>query len=175
MANHDRMRAQPVSRRSSTQVLSVDAAKSLIVASGIAYWNALRGTRRFPARSELSPRAMATFLKHVAIIEVVDSGADYRYSLVGDAHVEARGADFSGATLRSIAETSPDFAARTRELFDTIRQTGEPCVISGSMDPNASDWRFGYRECAFLPLGREDRAVDGLLAVGVYAGAAPTT
>lgn len=172
MADHDSTPPPTGPRRSSTEVLSVDAVKSPIVAQGVAYWQALRGERRFPARTELSPRAMAALLKHVAVVETIQDGEDYRYSLVGDAHVEARGHDFRGETLGLIAEHSPRFAARTRELFDTIRHTGEPRLIRGSMNPNASDWRFGYRECAFLPLGEQEDTVDGLLAIGVYGAAA---
>lgn len=157
---------------SSTKVLSLDAVKSPIVAQGVAYWNALRADRRFPARTELSPRAMVGFLKNVAIIDVINSGEDFRYRLVGDAHIEARGSDFTGTMLRAIEERSPGFATRTRDLFESLYRSGEPCVVRGSMDPDASGWRFAYRECAFLPLGTADDAIEGIFAVGVYASAA---
>ena len=172
MANPTASSEQTGRHLSSTKVLSLDAVKSPIVARGVAYWNALRGDRRFPARTELSPRAMAAFLKNVAIIDVINSGEDFRYRLVGDAHIEARGADFTGATLRAIEEHSPGFARRTRDLFESLRRSGEPCLVRGSMDPDASGWRFGYRECAFLPLGTTDDAIEGIFAVGVYASAA---
>lgn len=151
-----------------TRVLPLAAAGHPVIAKGIAYWDSLRGDRRFPTRAELSPRAMASFLKNVAIIDVVESGQDYCYRLIGDAHIEARGRNFTGETLRSIEERLPNYARRTRKLFDNIRDTGEACIVRGSMDPRASDWNFNYRECAFLPLGENDNFVDGLLAIGVY-------
>jgi hypothetical protein len=112
---------------------------------------------------------MALFLRNVALIQVLNGGEDYRFRLVGDAHVEARGHDFTGETIREIGCAAPEFAARSRALYEHIRTTGEPYAVHGPMARKASDWRTTYRECAFLPLGPHDDLVDYLFVVGVYA------
>ncbi len=139
----------------------------------VAYWDALRSSRQFPSRQALSIRRMAPFLRHVALIEVLDGGGDYRFRLVGDAHVEARGADFSGETIREIAVRAPLFAERSHALYDYIRMTGEPYAVRGPMAANDANWCITYRECVFLPLGAQDNLVDFILAISVYTYQAP--
>ena len=134
----------------------------------VAYWDVLRGNRRFPSRQALSIRRMAPFLRHLALIEVLDGGADYRFRLVGDAHVEARGADFTGQTVIEISARAPVFAERSHALYDYIRLTGEPYAVRGPMAANDAKWRITYRECVFLPLGAQDDLVDFILAISVY-------
>ena len=149
--------------------IPLDALVSPAVVHGVAYWTSLRGPRRFPARHALSVRDMAPFLRNVALIQVLNGGEDYMFRLVGDAHVEARGFDFTGETIRKIGATAPDFAARSYALYEQIRTTGEPYAIRGPMDAKVSNWRITHRECAFLPLGPRDDFVDYLFVVGVYA------
>ena len=150
--------------------IGLDELASPEVVQGTAYWMALRGNRRFPSREDLSVRAMAPFLKNVALIEVINGGEDYRFRLVGDAHVQARGHDFKGEfVMRDVGARAPGFAARSRTLYDYIRTTGEPYAVRGPMNPKDTDWYLTYRECAFLPLGPRDDLVDYILAVGVYA------
>lgn len=150
--------------------IALDELASPEVTQGAAYWAALRGQRRFPSREDLSVRAMAPFLKNVALIEVIDGGEDYRFRLVGDAHIQARGHDFKGEFItRDMGAQAPDFAARSRALYDYVCTTGDPYAVRGPMNPKDTDWRLTYRECAFLPLGPRDDLVDHILVVGVYA------
>ncbi len=139
------------------------------VVRGVAYWQSLRGTRRFPPRHALSTREMAPFLRHVALIQVLDGGKDYRFRLVGDAHVEARGYNFAGETIAEMRASAPLFADRSYALYEYVRTTGEPYALRGAMTANDADWRITYRECAFLPLGPTDALVDFLFVIGAYA------
>lgn len=139
------------------------------VVCGVAYWQSLCGTRRFPPRHALSTRDMASFLRHVALIQVLDGGADYRFRLVGDAHVEARGYDFTGETITEMRTDAPLFADRSYALYEYVRLSGEPYAIRGPMATKDADWHITYRECAFLPLGPTDDLVDFLFVVGAYS------
>ena len=109
------------------------------------------------------------FLRHVALIQVLDGGADYRFRLVGDAHVEARGYDFTGETIKEIRAEAPLYADRSFALYEYVRTTGEPYAIRGPMTTNDADWHITFRECAFLPLGPSDNLVDFLFVVGAYS------
>jgi hypothetical protein len=112
---------------------------------------------------------MVPFLRHVALIQVLDGGADYRFRLVGDAHVEARGYDFTGETINEIRAEAPLYADRSYALYEYVRSTGEPYAIRGPMAAKDATWRITYRECAFLPLGPRDDLVDFLFVVGAYS------
>ena len=147
--------------------ITLDEISSPAVSRGVAYWQSLRGTRRFPPRHALSTREMAPFLRHVALIQVLEGGKDYRFRLVGDAHVEARGHDFSGETISEMQAEAPLFADRSYALYEYVRSTGEPYALRGPM--TAKDWHITYRECAFLPLGPTDDLVDFLFVIGAYA------
>ena len=148
--------------------ITLQELSSPAVVRGVAYWNALRGARRFPPRHALSTREMAPFLRHVALLQVLDGGADYRFRLVGDAHVEARGYDFSGETISEIRTEAPLYANRSYALYEYVRTTGEPYALRGPMTAKDADWSMTYRECAFLPLGPVDDLVDFLFVVGAY-------
>jgi len=149
--------------------ISLQEISSPAVARGVAYWSSLRGERRFPSRDALSTRDMVPFLRHVALIQVLDGGADYRFRLVGDAHVEARGYDFTGETVKEIRADAPHYADRSYALYEYVRTTRAPYAIRGPMATKDAGWRITYRECAFLPLGPSDDLVDFLLVVGAYS------
>lgn len=154
--------------------IALDELSSPEVVQGTAYWTSLRGKRRFPSREELSVRAMAPFLKHVALIDVINGGEDYRFRLVGDAHVQARGHDFKGeCIMRHVCARAPGFAARSYALYEHVRTTGEPYAVRGAMSANDADWRLTYRECVFLPLGPCDDVIDHIFVIGVYASQVP--
>ncbi len=153
----------------STYRIALSELLSPVVVRGVAYWQSLRGTRRFPPRHALSTKDMVPFLRHVALIQVLDGGADYRFRLVGDAHVEARGYDFAGETIAEMRASAPLFADRSYALYEYVRTTGEPYALRGAMTANGADWRITYRECVFLPLGPTDALVDFLFVIGTYA------
>ncbi len=50
---------------------------------GVAYWRALKGTRSYPAATDIRPRDLAPLLRNVVLIKVVDGGLDYEYRIVG--------------------------------------------------------------------------------------------
>ena len=149
--------------------ITLQELSSPAVVRGVAYWNALRGPRHFPPRHALSTKDLVPFLRHVALIQVFDGGADYRFRLVGDAHVEARGYDFTGETIKENRAEAPLYADRSYVLYDYIRTTGEPYAIRGPMTTKDADWHITFRECAFLPLGPSNDLVDFLFVIGAYS------
>jgi len=142
------------------------AAENAIVKSAIAYWHSIKEERRFPARSDLTLRGMATVLPYTLIVAVIDNGADYEYRYVGDAERQAFKRDFKGARLSSIETQMPAFGRILRHTYNKVRTEGLPFVIRGLVDhPHES--LLPYHETAFLPLGVSDDAVDFILIVGV--------
>jgi hypothetical protein len=163
-----------IPEKSSVYVISIDTLHDNLVRLGAAYWRGLRGARRFPARDEISPRAMIAFLRNIALVRVIDGGADYEYRIAGDAHIAAFGAAFQGVRLSKIEAAAPDYGRVTRATYEHVRNTAEPLCIRGWVGQDAPDSRFTYHESAFLPLGPREEYVDHLLIVSAYIPRART-
>lgn len=111
---------------SSVHIVSRHVLDSPPVAFAVRHWDALRGMRRYPTRDELLPRDIAGILRHIVLIRILDSGADFEYRIVGDAHVQAHGSNFIGMRLKQIEEDNPGFDPNTRATYEFVRFTGEP-------------------------------------------------
>ena len=146
---------------------SIDDAKTACVKSGVVYWRSLCGSRRFPARGDLTLRGMAAILANCIIVEVIDHGADYEYRYVGEAQREAFKTYFKGIRVTKVEAAAPRLGAILRAVYDRARSTGMPFVVRGPIDHDLPGDVFLYHETAFLPLGIRDNDVDHLLIVGV--------
>jgi hypothetical protein len=60
------------------------------------YWLSKRAGAPMPLRTAIDPLDIPLLLPHLMLTEPVESGADFRYRLVGTAVVEAAGIDFTG-------------------------------------------------------------------------------
>jgi hypothetical protein len=147
------------------QIVSPETLNSAPVSAAWRYWNALRGTRPFPARGELVPREMASFLRNIVLVRVIDGGKDYEYRIVGDAHVQAHGFDFRHLRLTQVEATKVDFS--TRATYEHVRNTATPFAVRGWIGLHIINARFSYHESVFLPLGTNG-VVDHLLIVSAY-------
>lgn len=139
---------------------------SSTVKRGLAYWHRLKGTRRFPQRSQITPRDLGDMLRHTALVRLSESGADFEVRLVGDAIVQAQGISFSGYTAAMIEKLSPGYGAELRRIFRQIHATGDPLVFRGWYERKPGP-KPVYHETMFLPLG--DSAVEHILVVAAYA------
>lgn len=73
-----------------------------------AYWNSLRRDREMPARADIDPTAMgADLLPWIALTEVVDGGARFRFRLCGTGLAGIAGLDLTG---HYIDELNPNAA-----------------------------------------------------------------
>ena len=149
-----------------SQTASIDDAQHPTVKAAIDYWRAVRGARRFPARSELTLRGMAAVLPFTLIVAVIDGGADYEFRYVGDAERQAFKRDFKGMRVTDVEKEVPFFGNILHSTYDKVRANGEPFVVRGLVDHEPSDKWLPYHETAFLPLGSAD-VVDHILIVGV--------
>ena len=149
----------------SVQIVSPETLNSAPVSVAWRYWNALRGARPFPARSDLVPREMASFLRNIVLVRVLDSGKDYEYCIVGDAHVQAQGFDFRHLRLTQVEAAKIDFS--TRATYEHVSNTAMPFTVRGWIGLHITDTRFSYHESVFLPLGANG-VVDHLLIVSAY-------
>jgi hypothetical protein len=66
------------------------------LAAALAYWRLQKGSRPFPAKGDLDPRAMVKYLPQVHIYEALSERL-FRAHLVGTGMVDAIGKDMTGA------------------------------------------------------------------------------
>jgi hypothetical protein len=154
-------------RESSVYIVQPGDLDSEPVSPAVRHWNALRGARRFPTRDEIMPRDIASLLRHIVLIRVLDDGADFEYRIVGDAHVQAQGVNFVGRRLTEF-EAEPGYDPNTRATYEFVRSTGETLAVRGWVGRDVPASPFCYYETVFLPLG-DNNAVDHLLVVTSYA------
>jgi hypothetical protein len=146
-----------------------DAAESTVIRQGGAYWQDLRGPRRFPARHQVTLRGLRSLAKHASLIRVIDSGRDYEFRFVGDVPVSAVGWNFQGRRF-----SEPDVATVMRanyrhHLYAEVVRTGEPRVFKVRMVEHCRLKLPMHSETAYFPLGDDDNAVDHLLGFTVFA------
>ncbi|HEY2032148.1 MAG TPA: hypothetical protein VGH02_00535 [Rhizomicrobium sp.] len=158
---------QEIVKSADGENITVDEVTDRNVQLGVAYWRALCGGRRFPARTDLTLRAMTPFISHVVILRVIDGGADYEYGFAGDAHIRAFKVPFKGIRVSQIEAAAPDFGKLLRAAYDRARSAATPFAVRGRVDMGFGKATPHYHETAFLPLGDSDDAVDHLLIVGV--------
>lgn len=136
------------------------------------YWLGLKGSRRFPARQQVTLRGLRSLAKHATLIRVIDGGTDYEFRFVGDIPVSAVGWNFQGRRY-----SEPEVAAVMRanyrhQLYGEVVRTGEPRVFKVRMVEHRGLNLPMHSETAYFPLGDSDEAVDHLLGFTVFAASA---
>lgn len=159
-------RARDIRPESSIELVSPDSLDSKPVSLAVCYWENLRGGRNFPARTDITPRGMAPFLRNIVLIRVVDGGRDYEYRIVGDACVQAFGLNFRGARLTEVEAAEANYGLATRAAYEHVRTMGRPFALRGWVAPSIPSF-FSYHETAFLPFG-DNGTVDHILAASSF-------
>ena len=139
-----------------------------------AVWDGRRGSRRFPARDDIAPRDMASFLRNTALIKVVDGGRDYQFRITGDAIVQVQGHSCQGMTLTEVERAIPGYGKMLKPTYDLVLARAAPVAFRGFIARSPGGRAFGY-ETVLLPLGPD--AIDHILVVAVhdYSDAKPST
>src|SRR6201995_3843731 len=151
---------QPAPEQSTSCVIAPDEVENATGQTAYAYWRMLRGSRKMPARSELSPRDMKGILRNVVLLRVIDGGADYEYRIVGESFVWAYGVQFRDMRLTQIEAAAPEHGARMRELYEHVRLSAEPLAFRGWVGRDVPETRFVYYESILLPFADDGATVD---------------
>ena len=151
---------------SSGRILTLDMLESAVLRQVAAYWQRLKGERRFPSRNELRPRELGRLLRHVMLLRVLDD--DYEYRIVGDVQVQAYGESWQGMRLSEVALTHAKFAEGLKIFYDGARMGRAPFGYRGWIGRDMPDTRYSYHEVAFFPFGATEETVDHILVAGIY-------
>jgi hypothetical protein len=149
-----------------------------ILRDAFAVWKAKAGDRRWPARSEMTPRAMKSFLAEAAVLDVIyePAGPRYRVRVMGSRLDET----FSNATGKFIDEFVPaTLLPKWLAGFALVLDVGGPARMTDRIQ--FRDREYLQSEELLAPLGNPDEPPHALLCivnirpVGEIAVATPQT
>lgn len=126
-------------------------------------WKSKCSANGLPSRRDINPTEMLHLLPSIMLIDVVQPGPQFRYSLVGTSEVRHRGFDPTGKSLEE-AYSGLDgeycdgnyryVATSGKHLFDT---SPEPTALGNLADV----------QVLFLPLAGDGKIVDTILVYSV--------
>ena len=113
-----------------------------------------------PARADLAPEAMKSFLPCVTLISVFEAPRRFQFRLVGTGVLAQMGRETTNVWVEH--ELFADKAARVGEFFSLPVDTGAPAYASGgyAVTPTNRALRF---ETVIMPLSSDGNAIDMLL------------
>lgn len=128
-----------------------------------AYWDAKRGDRQFPGRSDLDPLDIPTLLSSIFLVAVRRTPFDLVFRLAGTVLTDCYGGGVTGTRLSDVASTGA--SELYREAARTVRDGG-PVLMSGPLRTRADAYRRA--DHLLLPLGDSPNRVDMLIGAAIF-------
>ena len=145
------------------EFLPLDRVENPILRGAAEYWQRLRGSRRFPTREELKPSGFASAMRHMALVRVVDGGADFEYRIVGDSLAGAFSVPLQSRRLGELDTKAAYTVEVIGRVYRRCVRDGEGFVLRGTTGRNPQTAMFTHFEALVLPLGPAETEVDHLL------------
>jgi hypothetical protein len=150
-------------KRASTEI-PLDDLRSPVVREALDTWQRLRGERLMPSRADMTPRAMRGFLKHLALLEVLEEGRDFRFRVSGDVVNIQQVMTLQGLSTSDWDARLPGFGAHMRRVYQRVVRRRSPLAYSGLYLRAADQHTFSH-ESLMAPLGDDGETVDHLIVV----------
>ncbi len=155
--------------------VALDDLQNPLVRQAVAYWRSVCKGRRFPARDDLEPRALAPFRPYMILLKVVEGGADFEYRFVGAMQAKAYTHVVEGRRMKDMTALSPLYGPPVFAGYQFIQKHGIAFALRGWAGKDYTAANFAYFESVTLPLGSNDK-VEHLAIFSAYAprGLTPT-
>ena len=130
-----------------------------LVEQSLEYWQSIRGDRPAPSRLDFDPVDIPRLLTHVVFLEVVESGADFRFRVIGDAVRAVSFGNHTGQLVSSLAHISSDgpLMSSLREAVTSCAPVRTPIPYEGPLK------QVVMRDHLILPLTGDNGEVSHLL------------
>src|ERR1700691_2614604 len=116
----DREQNSEIIARPPTARIDTSDVQSAQLRKAFDLWTRLKGDRPFPARSEISPRDLADFLRNIVLVRVLDGGNEVQFRIVGDAILLAQGQSFQGLTTAEIELRLPGYGKMVKRAYQRV-------------------------------------------------------
>ena len=136
------------------------------VRDALMLWHAKKGSRPFPSRGEMVPKPIASILRNVMLISILEGERDFEFRIVGDAAVVVYGQNFQGMRHAQLNALEPGFGDVIYRICDAVCRRREPIAVEGLIE--RGDLSAHNHQGVFLPLGDLESRVDHVLFVGGY-------
>lgn len=137
-------------------VLPPGADKKLAALHGL--WLERRGMRRWPARADFDVIEFKPWMGWLALLDVIEGGADLRFRVFPSLHAQRINTDLTGQTVRD----NPAIREMTRRSYFECIATGRPLYGKLAEDLTAARFRYSWNRI-ILPLGATAAAVDMIM------------
>jgi hypothetical protein len=151
-----------------TQKIDPTQVQNTVTRKAYEKWNRLRGQRRFPSRQDALPRELSSLLRNIALIRVIEGGAEFEFRITGDAIVQSQAGLQSGMTTADLDKIYPGHGSILHRVYRDVCLTRAPQAYRGFCRCGNEECSL-YHESLMLPLGADDGVVDHILFVAVHA------
>ncbi len=134
---------------------------------GLTLWRELRGSRLFPSRQQMTPRALGSLLRNTMLAKVLNGGREFQLRVIGDAIMTVQNDSLQGMTTAEVEKVLPRYGEMLRRNYSVVCTLKAPRALRGKFCREV-DNRVFYREHLMLPLGETDAAVDHIISLIVY-------
>jgi hypothetical protein len=131
------------------------------------YWNAKRGTRRFPARRDVAPAEFSYALGSIMLVDVLGDPPRFKVRLHGSTMAMRAGYDMTGRMLDELPES--EYRAYVLARCRGLLADGRPLVTAQDRILDDRVWRY---EALWLPFADDDSKIDLLLCALIYTDSA---
>lgn len=136
-----------------------------IIHRGLHYWEQLRQQREVPARSDISPRALAPLLANITLVKVIGEGDDFELRIAGDAVTRAFRFPVHGQRLSRLSALVPKISHLLRRQYREVVRTRTPQGWRYTIDDSVEVVTFTGAEYLMLPLSEDGQTIDHVLGV----------
>jgi len=157
------MQTQRFAKRTTATIIAPETLRWAKTRLGYDYWRMLCGSRRYPSRDEIKPRDIAAALTNMALVKVIDGGADFQFRIVGDHAGRGYSADLNNRLFSSLESELPRAVANWNRVYRGVMQSGIPMAVDIVTGIDAPDINFTEAEAVFLPLGPNGDEIDHVL------------
>jgi hypothetical protein len=127
------------------------------------YWQAIK-TDRLPSRHEIDPIDIPDLLPNIMLLDVLESGRDFRYRLAGTAIERNFGASIKDLTLGAIVQSFPSVKPILDVKINCV-QTASPYACDAAVFTHFGTKKQVY--CIAMPLSDDGVTVSQIFAIGI--------
>lgn len=130
-----------------------------LIEQSLAYWQSIRGDRQAPQRIDFDPADIPRLLPNVVFLDVIDSGSNFRFRVIGDAVRSASHGNYTGQMVDSLPHITDDGPLMTALRKAVV--TRQP--VHASVPYTGPVKEVTLREHLVMPLTGENGEVTHLL------------